>query len=51
VLELLDELLGDALRIRAGAVELVDEREARDLVAAHLSVDGHRLRLHARDTA
>ena len=34
-----------------GTVGLVDEGEPRDVVAAHLPVDGHRLRLHAGDGA
>ena len=50
-LELLAQLLADAERVRARAVELVDERDARHLVAAHLAVDGDRLRLHAGDAA
>ena len=50
-LELLAELVADAERVRAGAVELVDERDARNLVAAHLAVDRVRLRLHAGDAA
>jgi hypothetical protein len=37
--------------VGALAVELVDERDARDLVAAHLAVDRDRLRLHARHAA
>ena len=51
VLELLAQLCGDAKRVRAGPVGLVDEGEPRDVVAAHLPVDGHRLRLHAGDRA
>ncbi len=50
-LELLAELVADAERVRAGAVELVDERDARHLVAAHLAIDRVRLRLHAGDAA
>ena len=49
--ELLFELRGHALGVGAGAVELVDEGQARHLVAAHLAVDGVRLRLHAGDAA
>ena len=41
----------DALRIGAGAVHLVDERQPRHVIALHLAVDGHRLRLHAADGA
>ena len=51
VAQLLLELVGDARRVGARAVQLVDEREARDVVAAHLPVDGVRLRLHARGAA
>ena len=51
VLQLVAELLGDAVRVRALAVGLVDERDARDVVPAHLAVDRHRLRLHAGDGA
>src|SRR3954447_22536797 len=51
VVQLLAQLLRDAEGVRAGAVHPVDEREARDLVAAHLPVDGDRLRLHPRDRA
>ncbi len=49
--QLLAELVLDALRVGAGAVALVDERDAGDAVAPHLPVDGERLRLHARDGA
>ena len=51
VLELLAELLLHAERVRAGPVALVDERDARHLVAPHLAVDGERLALHAGDGA
>ena len=51
VAQLLLELVGDARRVGARAIQLVDEREARDVVAAHLAVDGVRLRLHARGAA
>ncbi len=37
----------DLVRIGAGAVHLVDERQPRHVVALHLAVDGQRLRLHA----
>src|SRR6266542_3832457 len=51
VLELLAELILHAERVRAGPVALVDEREARHLVAPHLAVDGERLALDAGDRA
>ena len=35
----------------AGAVHLVDERQPRHVIALHLAIDGHRLRLHAADGA
>jgi hypothetical protein len=38
-------------RVRARAVELVDEGDAGHVVAAHLAVDGDRLALHTGDTA
>jgi hypothetical protein len=37
------------LSVGAGAVHLVDEREAGDVVALHLTVDRDRLRLDAAD--
>ena len=40
--ELLDHLLG----VAAGAVHLVDERQAGNAIAPHLAVDGQRLGLH-----
>ena len=49
--QLFAELLADAVRVGALPVGLVDEGEARDAVAAHLTVDRHRLRLHTRDGA
>ena len=49
--QLFADLLDHAERIGAGAVHLVDERQARHVVALHLAVDGHRLRLHATDGA
>ena len=49
VRELLLQHLRDAPVVAAGAVHLVDEGEARNLVAAHLAVDRDRLRLHAGD--
>ncbi len=51
VLELLAQLIRHAERVGAGAVELVDEGEPRHVVAPHLAVDRHRLRLHAGDAA
>ena len=45
------ELRGDAKRVRAGAIHLVDEGNPRNLVAPHLPVDRDRLRLHARHRA
>jgi hypothetical protein len=51
VLELFAELFHHALGVCARAIELVDEGEARDLVAPHLAVDGHRLGLHTRHAA
>jgi hypothetical protein len=50
-LELVAQLVAHAVRVRAGAVELVDERDPRDLVAPHLAVDGVTLRLHTGDAA
>ena len=38
-------------KIRAGAVHLVDERDARDLVFGRLPPDGFGLRLHAGHAA
>jgi hypothetical protein len=49
--QLLAELVADAERVGARAVELVDEGDARHVVPAHLAVDGVRLRLHAGDAA
>ena len=49
VVQLLAQLLVHAEGVRAGAVHLVDEGEAGDLVALHLAVDGDRLALHAGD--
>jgi hypothetical protein len=51
VAEFLSQALHDLARVGTGAIELVDECQARDLVALHLAIDGHRLRLHAGDTA
>ena len=49
--ELGAELLDHLLRIGAGAVHLVDERQPRHVVAPHLPIDGERLRLYAADGA
>ena len=49
--ELALELLDHVGRVRAGAVHLVDERDAGHVVPLHLAVDGDRLRLHARHGA
>ena len=51
VVELLAQLGDDALGVGAGAVALVDEGDARHLVAGHLAVDGDGLGLHAADRA
>jgi len=51
VAELLAELLLDAQRVGADAIALVDEGDARDVVAAHLAVDRQRLALNAGDRA
>ena len=45
------DLLDAAQVVGAGAVHLVDERDARHLVAVHLAPHGFGLRLHARDRA
>lgn len=47
VAELVPDLADHAPRRRAGAVALVDEREAGHAVTAHLAVDRDRLRLHS----
>ena len=39
--------LDGVLEVRAGAVHLVDERDARDVILVRLAPDGFRLRLHA----
>ena len=49
--QLLFELILRLEGVRARAVELVDEDDARDAVAAHLTVDRERLRLHTGDAA
>ena len=41
----------DAQEVRADAVHLVDERDARDAVLVHLAPDGFRLRLDTADGA
>jgi hypothetical protein len=45
------DLLDAAQEVGAGAVHLVDEREARHAVLVHLPPDRLGLRLHARDGA
>ena len=50
-LELLAHVVERVLKIRAGAVHLVDERDARDLVFGRLPPDGLGLRLHAGHAA
>ena len=47
----LADLVDDALEVGADAVHLVDEREARDLVAIRLAPHGLGLRLDAADAA
>jgi hypothetical protein len=49
--QLVAQLLGHARRIGAGAIELVDERQPRHPVTAHLPVDRHGLGLNAGHTA
>ncbi len=49
--QLFTQLFDDPKRIRAGAVHLVDERNARNLVTLHLAVDRDRLTLNAADAA
>jgi hypothetical protein len=39
------------VRVRTGAIALVDERDARDIVPPHLSVHGQGLRLNAANRA
>ena len=51
VRELLAQQAGDAEGVGTRAVELVDEGEAGDVVAAHLAVDRDRLRLNAGNAA
>ena len=45
------DLLDAAQEVGAGAVHLVDERDARHIVLVHLPPDRLRLRLHAGDGA
>ncbi len=45
------QLFDDVKRIGPGAVHFVDKRQARDMVAPHLPVDGKRLGLHAAHCA
>ena len=49
--KLFSKLVRDSARVRTRPVELVDKSEARNAVASHLAVYGHRLRLHAGHTA
>ena len=48
--QLASKLLDDSFRIRTGSVHLVDERNPRNTVTFHLSVNGQRLTLHATDS-
>ena len=50
-LELGAHIVERVFKIRAGAVHLVDERDAGNLVFRRLPPDGFRLRLHAGDAA
>src|SRR5690606_33880000 len=45
------DLIDTAEEVGAGAVQLVDERDARHLVLVHLPPDGFGLRLNASDGA
>ena len=47
--QLFSQLVTDLDRICTGSVALVDEGETRDIVTTHLTIDGDRLALHARD--
>ena len=49
--QLVAQLLGDALRVGTGAVALVDEGDPRHLVPGHLPVDSDGLRLDPADRA
>ena len=49
--ELLAHAVHGAVKVRAGAVHLVDERDARNAVFGRLAPDGLRLRLHAGHAA
>jgi hypothetical protein len=51
VAQLLAKPLDHPARIRAGAIELVDQGQARHLVAPHLAIHGDRLGLHAGHAA
>ena len=46
VLQFFAQLGHDTKRVCSGPVRLVDEGEPRDIVAAHLAIDGHGLGLH-----
>ena len=50
-LQLLADHIHDTEWIRAHAVHLVDERQSRHVIALHLPIDGHRLRLHTANRA
>ncbi len=49
--QLAAELLNHLLGVSAGAVHLVDERQAGNAIAPHLPVDGQRLGLHPTNGA
>ncbi len=48
-LQLFAQLFDHAVRVCTGAVHLVDEGNARNLVSLHLAVNRDRLALHATD--
>jgi hypothetical protein len=45
--QLLLHIIDDRERPSAGPIHLVDECQSRNVIALHLPIDGHRLRLHA----
>ena len=49
--QLVTQLLGDALRIGAGPIAFIDKGDPGDLVSGHLPVDGDGLRLDPADRA
>ena len=51
VTELLAKLIANFERVGTGSIALVDERQTRDVVAAHLAVDSERLTLHSGNRA